>query len=126
MASVNEDRARQVVPRLRLFESAVRTGEVESLAPLADNPFTDQMLQNTLDDWNAEPTVAVAADLVSVAITLGRPHVAREAAEFVLRAKNAPVVARNLAGVCADGDTSLRAAHERSTLPPLAGLILED
>ena len=84
MPGHNEDRDRQVVPRWRSFVSTIRHGEVSPLRSHLSSPFTDEMVAATQEDWKQKPGVAVAADFVSVALTLGRREVARDAAEFIL------------------------------------------
>jgi tetratricopeptide (TPR) repeat protein len=84
MAGINEDRDRQVVPIWRAFDATMSRGE---LAPIASAPagrFSDAMVEGLLEDWNDSRTAWVASDLVSVALTLGRYEIAKDAARFVL------------------------------------------
>ena len=97
MPGMNEDRARQVVPRWRSFSDTVLYGELASLKPLPGPRFTDEMLAKLLDEWKERQTLSVATDLVSSAIILGRHSVARDAAEFILSLEAAPHAARQAA-----------------------------
>ncbi len=97
MAAIIEDRERRVVPRLRNFESGVRSGELDCLRPFEANPFSVEMLKNVLDDWESQPGISVAADLVSVAVTLGHNNVATDAARFLISRAETPPAARSLA-----------------------------
>ena len=96
MPAQNEDRDRQVVPRLRLSKSAIGRGELAPLKKHDVSPFSDEMVKTAVQDWEDSPGFSTAADLVSVAITLGRDSVAREAAEFIMRSTG-PEAAKQLA-----------------------------
>ncbi len=104
MASSTEDRPRFIVPRLRVFEIAVRMDELSSLRPQDTNPFLAEMLNESLRDWEATPTIPVAADLVSEAVVLGQPEVALEAADFLLHNENTPTLAHQIAAFCTGQD----------------------
>jgi Flp pilus assembly protein TadD len=105
MASVESNEDRHAVPRLRSFSFATQLGELNSIKPAAENPFTAAMLQDTLDDWNREPSISVAADLVSTAIVLDQKELARDAARFLIEQKDAPPGARKMAAIClGEGD----------------------
>jgi tetratricopeptide (TPR) repeat protein len=92
-----EDRARQVVPRWRTFASSVERGELLSLKERSEAFATDEMLERNVRDWNENHSVSVAADLVSIAFTLGRFEVAQDAARFLV----AQAVSEPLAGLTA-------------------------
>src|SRR4051812_39790090 len=101
MSSSEEHRDRHAVPRLRSFAAAVQMGELSSIGPAPDDhPFTDDMLQGALADWESSPGISVAADLVSNAVTLGKEHLARDAAKFLMSQPNVPPAARRLAALC--------------------------
>jgi hypothetical protein len=53
-----------------------------------------------LEDWKYSPTLWVASDLVSVALTLGLDRVAVDAAQFVYSHKDTPSAARSIAALC--------------------------
>ncbi|MEX0702032.1 MAG: hypothetical protein WD069_08045 [Planctomycetales bacterium] len=59
--------------------------------------FAQEHIVEQAHDWKERPTLSVAADLVSVAFTLGLNDVATDAAHFVLRQNFAPLAARSIA-----------------------------
>lgn len=105
MATTEQDRVRHAVPRLRSFAYAVELEELASPQPLsggeiANVQLSDEQLAQLLIDWQQEPGVSVAADLVSSAVANGKPDSALEAARFLFDNEDAPAVARRIAGVC--------------------------
>ncbi len=102
MSVFNEDRSRQVVPRWRSFAATVDFKESAPLRIRDAGSFSAQMLKHVLDDWHRQPSLSVAADLVSASFTIGCQQVAREAAEFVLLDRTAPDAARDIALQCLD------------------------
>src|SRR4051794_40743238 len=100
MASAEDIKDRHVVPRLRTFAVARRMGELAPMRQLETDPFSDDMLQEAIGDFEAAPGVSVAADLVSSAIVLGRNALARDAALFLLSRLEAPPAARQMAARC--------------------------
>jgi tetratricopeptide (TPR) repeat protein len=100
VATLETDRDRHVIPRLRSFASAIELEELASLERPVDGQVADEFLTQLLVDWELEPSISVAADLVSSAVAAGKPQAAREAARFILASPEAPLVARKVAGVC--------------------------
>jgi Flp pilus assembly protein TadD len=97
MAVLYEDRPRQVVPRWRLFDESLRRGELSPAGDAAFPRFTEEMVVGQLHDWKHRPSLSVASDFVSVALTLGLDRIAIDAAYFVHAAPTAPPVARSVA-----------------------------
>ena len=97
MPGINEDRERQVVPRWRDYKATRSRGELAPLRSPGSNQFSDEMLDNLLKDWQSNPSISVASDLVSCALTLGRFTTAIDAAHSVLSNNRAPRAARGLA-----------------------------
>jgi tetratricopeptide (TPR) repeat protein len=91
------DPPRQVVPRWRPFEQTLARGELLPTAPLVAPRFTEEAVESQLYDWKDHQSLSIAADLVSVAFTLGLNSVALDAAEFLWRHGEAPPTARSLA-----------------------------
>jgi tetratricopeptide (TPR) repeat protein len=79
---------------------------VAALVPRAAGGFGAELLEPVLEDWRREPSLSVAADVVSAAFSIGLLKEAREAADFVLADKDAPDTARQIALRCiAKSDT---------------------
>ena len=97
MAGINEDPDRQVVPLWRTFTTTARRGELGSVAAVNEARFSDDMVANLRREWEEHPILLVASDLVSVALTLGRFDVARQAAEDILSDSSASPSAKDIA-----------------------------
>lgn len=97
MPGINEDRERQVVPRWRDFVATCGRGELAPLKSAGVNPFSDETLVDLAKEWQARPSLSVACDLVSCALSLGKFTTAIDAARLVLSSSNAPRVAMDLA-----------------------------
>jgi tetratricopeptide (TPR) repeat protein len=92
-----QDLPRQVVPRWRPFVQTHRQ-EILPVRELVSPRFSDVAVESQLRDWKEhQSSLTIAADLVSVAFTLGLESVATEAAEFVFAHPSAPRPARSLA-----------------------------
>lgn len=100
MASVESKEDRHAVPRLRSFSFATQLGELNSIKPATESPFTAAMLQDVLDDWGREPGISVAADLVSIALVVDQKELACDAARFLIGQKDTPQGAKKMAAVC--------------------------
>ena len=94
-----EDRQRQVVPRWRLFEETLSRGELAPMTFVNRPSPTEDVVAEQVQDWKETPTLSVAADLVSVALTLGLDKIAVDAAQFVLDDTAAPAAARGVAAI---------------------------
>ncbi len=84
MPGINEDRDRQVIPLWRTFTTTTRRGELTSVSARDEVRFSDDMVATLKQEWEANPILLVASDFVSVALTLGRFEVARQAASEIL------------------------------------------
>lgn len=118
MAGLMDDPDRQVVPLWRNFTQTKALGELASLPVPAANPFTDSMVAETLADWREQRGLSTAADLVSVAFTLGRFEIARDAAEYVLSQENVPYSAKSVAEYYLSGGKPKGIDHSSAELPP--------
>lgn len=78
------DLPRQVIPRWRLFEDALGKGQL-FVPPSSSGTEVTSELSEQLATWKRCPSVAVAADLVSNAFTLGMDDLATDAAEYILQ-----------------------------------------
>lgn len=107
MSAFDDDKDRQVVPRWRSFGSSTKLGELNGLYAQPAATFKEHMLDDALADWRREPGLSVGADLVSAAMTVGFPHIAHDAARFVLAQDNAPPPARRIAQRCLDNASGL-------------------
>jgi hypothetical protein len=99
VAGISGDPDRQVVPRLREYRGSLDRNE---LAPLdraeLDEPGT-YSINHLIDAWQENPSVSVAADLVSSAFVLGVETAAVDAAEFLLRHRATTRSARSIAAL---------------------------
>lgn len=100
MATTEQTRDRHAVPRLRSFASSRALGELASSEVLAVPQIPHAQLADLVLDWELEPGISVAADLVSSAVANGKSEVALEAARFLISTAATPEVARKMAGVC--------------------------
>ncbi len=105
MTQINEDRERQVVPRWRSFAYAAQLGELDSLTDGPTRKVDPKALSYILADWQEEPGLSVACDLVSAAFSVGHGILAEDAARFVLKQHNAPPLAAEIASRCLPGVT---------------------
>lgn len=76
------------------------------------------MVQNAVDDWELTPSFSTAADLVSVALTLGRPEIALSAAEFIVQSEDGPLAAKRLA----KSYLTTKPQHQDATTPQFSPL----
>lgn len=99
LSTIHEDRDRKVVPRWRAFASTITGGELRPVATRkVPVPLPEDVLSARIHDWQANRTLAFAADLVGSAIAVGDKAKATEAAEFILaQSSNVPAAARHLA-----------------------------
>ncbi len=97
MSSINEDRARQVVPVWRSFSKTTGRGELSSAGAPIESHFDDSMVASLRKEWEETPILPIAADLVSAALTLGRFDAAREAAQSIITDASATSCAKEVA-----------------------------
>ena len=97
MAGINEDRDRQVIPLWRASVETGARGELASSRPAVASRFNDGMVDALKREWEESPLLFVATDLVSVALTLGRFDIAKNAAEAIVVDNKATLSARQVA-----------------------------
>ena len=104
MPPIVKKEKRNVIPRWRSFHQTLALGEL-ARSP-KDLPSTeDGQLEKRVWEWKRDRTIWHASDLVSCAFILQQPDLAREAAEFILTARNAPVAAVSLASTLLNRNT---------------------
>lgn len=111
MAAHEEDRDRQVVPRLRSPRAIHSLRENAPLSPSKEKVFPQEAIAKLVSDWKREPSLSFASDLVATAWTLGISRAALDAAHFVLASDIAPRSARSIAALY------LRDAGETTDVP---------
>ena len=85
MAGFNTDSDRNVIPRLRTFETTRALGELDSLVePLGHDRRSEGLLVEKIAAWRQHGTIGHASDLVGTALTLGRVDGDIEAAAKLL------------------------------------------
>jgi Flp pilus assembly protein TadD len=77
------------------------------------------MLNEALIDWEMQPTLSVAADLVSVATSTGYSDLAKKAAQLILERSDAPPAIRSLAAICLGKE---QYPNSSSSLDPLGSI----
>lgn len=99
MAAFVLDKNRKVIPRWRQSTLTVGLHELDSLLPRASRRILDPTtLEEKVRDWQANNTVAFAAEVAAAALVLGVPERARDAARFILSSECSPTAAlRHLA-----------------------------
>jgi tetratricopeptide (TPR) repeat protein len=86
LSSFEPDRKRRVVPRWREAHLSVPTGELTPLPTGTAKPEADpEELNRRQEEWDRNHSIPFAADLAGVALTLGVPERAHDAAAFLLR-----------------------------------------
>ena len=98
-ASFIPDLPRQVVPRWRLFGETLTRGELTPITTERERTFTQDDVAGQLRDWRDNPSLSVAADLVSVAFTLGLREVASDAAQYILERGRSIPAAQSIASL---------------------------
>lgn len=90
MSTILEDPKRRTVPRWRSWRDAVQVGDVDVSIKtrLLEKPSPAQLMKAKLE-WEANRSVPFAGDFMGAAYALGEGHVAKEAAEFILKARSA-------------------------------------
>jgi tetratricopeptide (TPR) repeat protein len=88
---------RNLIPRWRSFRETLALGELAAPPKELTTPPSDGQLQRRMWEWSQNRTVWHAADLVGAAFILRQPEVARDAADFLLSADDAPSAAKSLA-----------------------------
>jgi tetratricopeptide (TPR) repeat protein len=101
MSTILDDPKRRTIPRWRPWEDAVLLGQadvcIKLRSPRKPNPAE---VTRAKIAWEANRSVPFAGDFMGVAYSLGEYHVAKEAAEFILKTKSpTSKAARDLARV---------------------------
>lgn len=89
MATIFEDKIRNIIPRWRDFNTTVAIGELKSSRQIVlpvNHPQGD-FLASKLKDWKNNKTIAFAAEVVGEAFVLGRQNEAVEVAKFIIEQK---------------------------------------
>ena len=60
------------------------------------------------NEFRCERSVGIAADLMGVAYTVGKPEAARDAVKYLNQQKQLPILARKIASLCLDEEMSGR------------------
>jgi tetratricopeptide (TPR) repeat protein len=98
MATVLEDKERNIIPRWRDFRTTVTLGELEPAGLPRVSPIKTDFLRAKLADWKRHRSVSFAADAVGSALVLRRGEEAIDAAKFLLSENStAPRLAKELA-----------------------------
>lgn len=90
MSTILEDPKRRTVPRWRSWRDAVQVGDTDASTKtrVLEKPSPAQLMKAKLD-WEANRSVPFAGDFIGAAYAIGKGYVAKEAAEFVLKAQSA-------------------------------------
>jgi len=109
MSTILEDPKRRTVPRWRSWRDAVQIGETDASTKtrVLEKPSPAQLMKAKLD-WEANRSVPFAGDFIGAAYAIGEGYVAKEAAEFVLKAQSATSKAvRDLASLVLHDQSSV-------------------
>lgn len=110
MSTFDDKKERRVVPRWRQALATVAAGDFLPFVP--DGTGERQLpsmasLERRMEEWRRNPTVAFASDAVGVAVAIGRPGQAHDAARFILEHETeATLAAKRLARVALDLETT--------------------
>lgn len=97
MGLINEDRDRQVVPRWRSANAALRQNELVPLKVREVSQFNEESVHDLVREWKQTKSITIASELVSVCLALDLTETATDAAEFVVASPNAMPLARDIA-----------------------------
>ena len=114
MSASFEDPNRQVVPRWRSFTATTRHGELAALQHKSGPSFSPDILSRSITDWKQNQSLSFAADLVSLAVTIGQHSAATEAARLVLADTQTPKSAKLLARACLNSTTPVSSQASNS------------
>jgi tetratricopeptide (TPR) repeat protein len=129
MKTFQNDESRRLAPRWRSLSRTEQASELGSLQPsLGAKENRDALILHKVALWREQPTVALAADVVSAGLVLGLHAAAAEAAEFLLHSRAAgsdhPLsrIAAQVAGVDLAPDSSVSSPRSLLFLNPRNGL----
>jgi tetratricopeptide (TPR) repeat protein len=116
-----EEKDRKIVPRWRSFSRTVARGEFDSLRSRSTPARRDEAFEKKLREWEQNPTLPFATEVVAGAVVLGREQEAGDAANFVISmGDNASPSVRRLADLVAR--PSVSDAEEGEDPIPVRGL----
>ena len=93
-----EEKRRKVIPRWRDFKTTLALGELNSLSRPQEEQATDASIDQQIEDWQNNKSLAFATDLVGAGFVVGKTEEIREAADFVLSEEsNATELQRRIA-----------------------------
>ncbi len=89
MATILNDKIRNVIPRWRDFDTTVAIGELKSSRQIVSPPNQPRgnFLAARLKDWKNNKTIPFAAEVIGTAFVLGRQYEAVEVAKFIVEQK---------------------------------------
>jgi tetratricopeptide (TPR) repeat protein len=120
-----EERNRRVLPRWRDFETTLRLGELNNLKPRDPVSTEDSgtVAQRALE-WQHNPTIWHAADLLNSAFVIGDDERCKEAVEFILHNRAlAPLALVNLAEQCVQPGSHADSVYGEEELPKMLHVI---
>lgn len=96
MAIIYEDKDRKIVPRWRGALLTAELGELGTISTPRRAPQSIDFLLKRREEWEQNPQIANAADLVSSAFVCGQESLAHDAAHYILdnREKATPSIIR--------------------------------
>lgn len=99
MSAALPDQIRRVIPRWRDFRTASALGELASPSATPNRAFFNELhFEQRISVWRSSPNVAVAAELVAIALVLGRQTDVADAASFLLtKGSSATAAVRDIA-----------------------------
>src|SRR5882762_4174158 len=80
-----EARRRNIIPRWRDFKTTLALGELRSAEALSDDQVgIEGSLDEQLVDWQNNPSLSFATDLVGAGLVLGQDDHIQDAVDFIL------------------------------------------
>lgn len=103
MSVYNEKTKRRVIPRWRSSAAAAKSKDFQPLktTPHTQHTESEQILAAQLEDFNAEPDLGRAAELLGTAARLAKPNLVDKAARFILEQGSAAPSALRLSALSA-------------------------
>jgi tetratricopeptide (TPR) repeat protein len=98
LSSFVEEKDRKIIPRWRTFSQTITRGELDPLNTSPSVIIPDENFQRKVRDWEQNPTLPFASEVVAGAIVLGKESDAVKAADFIVSlGDNVPVAVRKVA-----------------------------
>jgi tetratricopeptide (TPR) repeat protein len=121
LSSFIEEKDRKIIPRWRSFSRTVARGESDSLGSQKKPVACDEAFETKLREWEQNPILPFASEVVAGAVVLGREHEAGDAANFLIAmGDDVPPAVRRLASLIAD--PSGRGPEDNEDTIPVPGL----